>query len=135
MSLDSNAQPNFEGSPLTHFTPFPTPHSAGDKLFAQNPITWRRRENPYVFPLSISWDELLSFFFIQEFPSLLLCLICLLNPFGGQSYFLRPQTSLYCAETEACMRFYMHRVVVIFAGPFSGETKGLLSKQLTATIC
>ena len=67
------------------------------------------------FPPSISWDELLSFFFTQEFTSLLLCLICLLNPFGGQSYFLRRQTSLYSAERETCVRFYMHRKVVVLA--------------------
>ena len=43
MALDSNAQPDFEGPPLTHFTPFRSPQSAGVNLFAQNPITWGRR--------------------------------------------------------------------------------------------
>ena len=50
MALDSNAQPATKECPLTHFTPFPTPQSAGVNLFAQNPITWKRKENPYVFP-------------------------------------------------------------------------------------
>lgn len=54
MALDSNVQPDFEGSSLPHFTPFPTPQSAGVNLFAQNPITWKRKENRYVFPLSSS---------------------------------------------------------------------------------
>ena len=50
MVLDSNAQPGYDGSPLTHFTPFPTPQSAGVNLFAQSPMNWKRKENPYVFP-------------------------------------------------------------------------------------
>ena len=50
MALDSSGQRGYDGSPLTHFTPFPTPQSAGVNLFAQNPMTWKRNENPYVFP-------------------------------------------------------------------------------------
>ncbi|KAK3731626.1 hypothetical protein QZH41_015891 [Actinostola sp. cb2023] len=51
MALDTNAQQDFSGQPLPHFTPFPTPESAGVNLFAQSPQTapavW---DNPYVFP-------------------------------------------------------------------------------------
>ena len=50
MAFDSNVQPDFEGSPLTHFTPFPTPQSAEVNLFAQNPFAWKKKEKPYVFP-------------------------------------------------------------------------------------
>ena len=46
MALDSNAQPGYDGSPLTHFTPFPALQSAGVNLFAQNPLTWKRKGNP-----------------------------------------------------------------------------------------
>jgi hypothetical protein len=51
MALDTNAQQDFSGHPLPHFTPFPTPGSAGVNLFTQCPKTtpafW---DNPYVFP-------------------------------------------------------------------------------------
>ncbi|KAK3755702.1 hypothetical protein QZH41_008950 [Actinostola sp. cb2023] len=51
MALDTNAQQDLSGQPLPHFTPFPTPESAGVNLFAQSPQTapavW---DNPYVFP-------------------------------------------------------------------------------------
>lgn len=46
MSLDSNAMVGAEG-PLKHFTPFPTPFSAGVNLFAQKV---ENEINPYVFP-------------------------------------------------------------------------------------
>ncbi|KAK3733983.1 hypothetical protein QZH41_001133 [Actinostola sp. cb2023] len=39
MALDTNAQQDFSGQPLPHFTPFPTPESAGVNLFAQSPQT------------------------------------------------------------------------------------------------
>ena len=49
-ALDTNAQSDFEGSPLTHFTPFPTTQSAGVNVFAQNPLAWKKKENPYLCP-------------------------------------------------------------------------------------
>ena len=36
MALDSNAQPDRQGSPLPHFTPYPTPGSAGVNVFNQD---------------------------------------------------------------------------------------------------
>ena len=47
MALDSNAQIGCSGSPLPHFTPFPTPGSHGVNVFAQNVAS---QENAYVFP-------------------------------------------------------------------------------------
>ena len=82
MAVDSNAQPDLFGPHLTHFMPFPTPQSAGVNLFVQIPLLGRRRTLTF-FPHSVSSVQLLCFFFIREFPSLLVCLICLSNPFGG----------------------------------------------------
>ena len=36
MALDSNVQHDLKGAPLAHFTPFPTPYSAGVFLFNQD---------------------------------------------------------------------------------------------------
>jgi hypothetical protein len=48
MSLDSNCMVSREsGKPLRHFTPYPTPMSAGINVFSQD-ITLEK--NPYVFP-------------------------------------------------------------------------------------
>ncbi|XP_062568476.1 uncharacterized protein LOC134230659 [Saccostrea cucullata] len=47
MSLDSNAMKTPEGVPLRHFTPSPSPFSAGVNVFAQDII---KEENPYVNP-------------------------------------------------------------------------------------
>jgi hypothetical protein len=47
MSLDSNAMKSKEGISLKHFTPWPTPFSAGVNMFCQN---IRGEANPYVFP-------------------------------------------------------------------------------------
>ena len=47
MSLDSNAQKDASGNLLKHFTPFPTPLSAGVNVFAQ---VIQQEENAYVFP-------------------------------------------------------------------------------------
>ena len=47
MALDSNAMLGRNGLPLRHFTPFPSPHSAGINMFAQD---IGRDENCYVFP-------------------------------------------------------------------------------------
>lgn len=47
MSLDSNVHKSKDNEPLRHFTPSPTPDSAGVNLFAQ---TIQASDNPYVFP-------------------------------------------------------------------------------------
>ena len=47
MSLDSNAQKDASGNVLKHFTPFPTPFSAGVNVFAQ---VIQRQESAYVLP-------------------------------------------------------------------------------------
>lgn len=47
MALDSNAMLDNEGKPLGHFTPFPTPCSAGVNVFAQDVA---KEVSPYVFP-------------------------------------------------------------------------------------
>lgn len=47
MSLDSNAMRDKHGVPLRHFTPYPTPLSAGVNVFVQKIETGA---NPYVFP-------------------------------------------------------------------------------------
>lgn len=48
MSLDSNCMiSQVNGKPLRHFTPYPTPLSAGVNVFSQD-ITLEK--NPYVFP-------------------------------------------------------------------------------------
>jgi len=53
MALDSNAQAGNDGTPLPHFTPYPTPGSSGVDLFAQDLSNSRgnpRLQNSYVFP-------------------------------------------------------------------------------------
>lgn len=47
MSLDSNVHKGQDGSPLPHFTPWPTPDSAGVNFFAQS---LSDTENAYIFP-------------------------------------------------------------------------------------
>ena len=47
MTLDSNAMLGSGGTPLRHFTPFPTPESAGTNIFCQDV---QLEINPYVFP-------------------------------------------------------------------------------------
>ena len=47
MSLDSNCQRDVYGNPLTHYTPWATPGSAGINVFA-NPLP--AGHNIYVFP-------------------------------------------------------------------------------------
>ena len=47
MALDSNAMIDSCGNQLKHFTPFPTPNSAGVNVFAQE---LSQHENYYVFP-------------------------------------------------------------------------------------
>ena len=50
MSLESNAMMSVNGESLRHFTPFPTPGSAGVNVFTQ---AVKIEENPYVSPLLI----------------------------------------------------------------------------------
>ena len=47
MALDSNCMKDLRGEKLPHFTPYPTPHSAGVNVFSQ---TIKPSENYYVFP-------------------------------------------------------------------------------------
>ena len=50
MALDSNAQCDRQGSPLPHFTPYPTPGSAGVNVFNQDLTNCDGvTVNPYVF--------------------------------------------------------------------------------------
>ena len=65
MAFDSNAQIGCSGSPLPHFTLFPTPGSHGVKVFAQNVAS---QENAYVFPPSILVGPLLRFLSKALFP-------------------------------------------------------------------
>ena len=60
MALDSNAQIGCSGSPLPHFTPFPTPGSRGVNVFAQDLAS---QENAYVFPLFMLVGPLLRFLY------------------------------------------------------------------------
>ena len=46
-SLDSNAMKSLEGQPLTHFTPSPSPLSAGVDAFSQ---AIDKHDNYYAFP-------------------------------------------------------------------------------------
>ena len=55
MALDTNAQIGCSGSPLPHFTPFPTPGSHGVNVFAQDLTS---QENAYVFPpFILGWSS------------------------------------------------------------------------------
>ena len=55
MALDTNAQIGCSGSPLPHFTPFPTPGSRGVNVFAQDLTS---QENAYVFPpFILGWSS------------------------------------------------------------------------------
>ena len=62
MALDSNAQCDRKGSPLPHFTPYPTPGSAGVNFFNQD-LTGCDEVivNPYAFPPFSVIPLLLSF--------------------------------------------------------------------------
>ena len=55
MALDTNAQIGCSGSPLPHFTSFPTPGSCGVNVFAQDLTS---QENAYVFPpFILGWSS------------------------------------------------------------------------------
>ena len=64
MSLDSNCQRDRSGNPLPHFTPWPTPGSAGVNVFA-NPLP--ARQNIYIFPPLVLIGPLLRYIFSQDF--------------------------------------------------------------------
>lgn len=59
MALDSNARRSMDGQSLRHYTPYPTPNSAGVNVFAQD-LTGS--ENKYVFPPFGMITSLLSLF-------------------------------------------------------------------------
>ena len=67
MALDSNAQCDRQGSPLPHFTPYPTPRSAGVNVFNQDLTNCDGvTVNPYVFlPFSMI-PSLLSYLSSQK---------------------------------------------------------------------
>ena len=50
MALDSNAVLGKDGKPLLHFTPHPSPFSAGVKLFCQDLTRIIEMSNSYIFP-------------------------------------------------------------------------------------
>lgn len=58
MSLDSNVHNATDGKPLRHFSPWPTPNSAGVNLFAQ---TLLAEDNAYVFPPLVIIGPVLRF--------------------------------------------------------------------------
>lgn len=58
MALDSNAMIGRDGQSLRHFTPWPTPNSAGVNLFAQTVLPG---ENCYVFPTIQLIPEVINF--------------------------------------------------------------------------
>lgn len=63
MSLDSNCMQNSRGQPIRHFTPEPSPGSAGVNVFAQD---ISKETNPYVFPPFILVGPLLRFLVSQN---------------------------------------------------------------------
>ena len=64
MSLDSNCQRDRSGNPLPHFTPWPTPGSAGVNVFANS---LPARQNVYIFPPFVLIGPLLRYIFSQDF--------------------------------------------------------------------
>ena len=66
MSLDSNCQRNRSGNPLPHFTPWPTPGSAGVNVFANS---LPARQNIYILPPFVLIGPLLRYIFSQDFHS------------------------------------------------------------------
>lgn len=58
MALDSNVMLTKEGTALKHFTPHPTPESAGVNVFSQD---IQKEVNPYVFPPLSMISPVLSF--------------------------------------------------------------------------
>ena len=59
MSLDSNAMKDLMGNSLPHFTPVPSPDSAGVNLFAKE--AWRCHVPPICLPPSILVGPVLKF--------------------------------------------------------------------------
>lgn len=62
MALDSNAMKTKQGKPLPHFTPYPSPGSAGVNVFSQN--LYEHADilvRPYVFPPLVLVGPLLRF--------------------------------------------------------------------------
>ncbi|KAI8511797.1 hypothetical protein Bbelb_108970 [Branchiostoma belcheri] len=67
MALDSNAQSDRLGRPLRHYTPYPTPNSAGVDMFRYDPRISPQGhvENAYVFP-PINMTSAVVSFLIQK---------------------------------------------------------------------
>lgn len=62
MSLDSNVMTDFSGSPLPHFSPFPSPEALAVNLFAQDLTRYASiMVRPYVFPPLVMVGPLLRF--------------------------------------------------------------------------
>ena len=104
------------GPPLTHFSPFLSPQSAGVNLFAQNPITWRRRENPYVFPPFNIMGRTLKFLLHTGISFTIVVPNLPVKPFWWPTVFSAASDEfVLCREREKSMWFYMHRMVVVSA--------------------
>ena len=76
MSLDSNAMLSKDGAILRHFTPHPTPASAGVNVFAQDV---EKENNPYVFPPLSMISPLLSLLEERKVPQCTLLVPLRLN--------------------------------------------------------
>lgn len=62
MALDSNAMTDLSGSPLPHFSPFPSPGALAVNLFAQDLTCYQSiLSRPYVFPPLVLVGPLLKF--------------------------------------------------------------------------
>ncbi|KAJ7331140.1 hypothetical protein OS493_020842 [Desmophyllum pertusum] len=85
MALDSNAMRDADGSPLPHFTPFPTPGSSGVNVFCQDLSRFDGiSENAYVFPPFALIAPLLRF--VQEQRAVITIIVPMLSPLqvGGR---------------------------------------------------
>lgn len=84
MSLDSNVMQDKDGLPLCHFTPFPTPGSAGVNVFSQ---TLCPSDNLYVFPPFALVLPVLSYLRSQKVKFCTMVVPCDdVKPFGGQCF-------------------------------------------------
>ena len=67
MALDSNALLGKGGKPLPHFTPHPSPCSAGVNLFCQDLTRITEMSNPYIFcPFRFDWSSIEVFVAVQD---------------------------------------------------------------------
>ena len=136
MALDSNAQPDFEGSPLTHFTPFPTPHPAGVNLFAQNPFAWKKKENPYVFPPFSLIGPTLKFLLHTGISFSIVVPNLPVKPFWWPILFsMASDQFILCKKGDFACGFISSEWWWFSPGAFSGGVMGLSRAQLTTTFC